>query len=27
MKGFETPDRLAQTNRFYREALEMSGVR
>jgi ABC-type multidrug transport system fused ATPase/permease subunit len=27
VKAFDAPDRLAKTNEFYREALEMSGVR
>ena len=27
LKAFDAPDRLAETNEFYREALEMSGVR
>ena len=27
LKAFDAPDRLAETNKFYREALEMSGVR
>jgi ABC-type multidrug transport system fused ATPase/permease subunit len=27
LKAFDTPDRLAETNSFYRDALEMSGVR
>lgn len=27
LKGFDTPDRLAETNEFYRDALAMSGIR
>jgi ATP-binding cassette, subfamily B, bacterial len=27
LKAFDTPDRLAETNEFYRDALAMSGIR